>query len=293
MARSTISGLPLPHPSYRPDKSRCRDAGAKPFESCEACRAEDAKRARSLRQQAAAGSALINPAAALVLADRIDPDFRPEGAVPPTLASSSFLRKHRVRTGHIRHLGDEQGEECATFTLMPKTLVVDATGLMFVNAQDLMNGLRSDLNRAGGSAASGWVVAYLDGEFDPETCKFRLHFHGTATGEMIDVIKRLRTQKKYKRDVGENGRPLCAPPVMVKRVRTDPLGAIAYGLKSYWPARRTGPVRDGEVKRNSFVSRIPEPFLSLSLLWLHQWRLEDISLLYGVYATKTGLRVSS
>lgn len=294
MPRSSIADLPKPDPRYRPDKLACRDPGAKPFETRAQCEAEDALRAKQLRDLANARSMLIDRAAALELANKIDPARRPKGKLPPTLASSSRMRQHRIRTGNIWQFATENDEQFTTFTLMPKTPVVDPADLITLEAPRVMGSLRTDLNRAGADCASGWVIAFLHGEYESETGKFRLHYHGVATGEMIDVIDRLRDQKKYERSIGTDGAAVGSAPVLIARkALTDPGGAIAYALKSYWPCMRTGPVGDsGECKRNTFVARIPEPFHSMVLLWLHRWELKDIALLYGIYATKQGLRVS-
>lgn len=294
MARANIADLPLPDPHWRPDKPACRDLGAKPFETKAQCEAEDELRARSLREQAAVGSTLIDPLAALALANKIDPARRPKGKLPPTLSSSSRMRQHRIRTGNIWQRAEEGSEPFSTATLMPAVWKCSPEDLMSVDARNLVAGLRTDLNRAGGMEASGWAIAFLHGEFEPETEEFRLHFHLTATGGMIDVVDGLRDQKKYQRATDDNGKAKGPAPVVIAReALTDPGGAIAYTLKSYWPDMRTGAVgSDGDIKRNTFVSRIDEPFHSLALLWLDCWELKDIALLYGVYATKGCLRVS-
>jgi hypothetical protein len=294
MARASIADLPLPNSHWRPDKPGCRDPGAKPFETSAQCEAEDTLRAKQLREQADAGSTLIDPVAALTLANKIDPARRPKGKLPPSLSSSSRVRQHRIRTGNIWQRAGEGSELFTTATLMPAKWRYSPEELMGVDARNLVASLRTDWNRAGGMEASGWAIAFLHGEFEPETEKFRLHFHLTATGGMLGVIDRLRDQKKYQRAIGADGNAKGPAPVVIAReALTDPGGNIAYTLKSYWPCMRTGPVgSDGEVRRNTFVSRIPEPFHALALLWLDQWELKDISLLYGVYATKGGLRVS-
>ena len=111
---------------------------------------------------------------------------------------------------------------------------------------------------------------------------------------MIDVLDELRSRPKYassratfdgsKADVCQRLRINRKPPVPRQ---------FTYLLQSWWPSRRIGPVgEDDEVKRSRSRRRIPEPAQSQYLLWLHRWWLNDITLLFNLRVTRSGLQAS-
>ena len=68
--------------------------------------------------------------------------------------------------------------------------------------------------------------------------------------------------------------------------------ALSYRLQSYWSKTVTVNLGDNEnprMVRQSRQGRIPEPYHSLSLLWLDRWRLQDLTLLVKLGVTTKGL----
>ena len=290
MPRPNITMLTLPPRRYR------LSAKVDGFETLAEAKAEDRKRARLLRKDAAKTKSGWGAMAA-ALADRIDPDL--SSHVPVTLASNRYKRRHRRRTvGHVAWVASRRrdGRIC-NFTVIRKDWTRHTDTLDGTNLERILRQFREDLDRAKatfkrkllqrGKPAhkpwDGWIWAEIHGEHEPETDSFPIHVHGVATGDMIEVLDCLRRQRVYKRWAADGDIPPAKRPVVLSRKRFfNLLSGIAYNSKSYWPSKRLGLVKSGAVKKQRFHSRIQNPQHSHVLLFLDQWTLPQITLLYGL-----------
>lgn len=201
-----------------------------------------------------------------------------------SLASSVDMREARIRvTGELwRHYEAVGAESCALATLVPNDGLIAASNLLDFDPCSFKARLRDGLNRAGARDADGTLIAFIHGEFDGRLEAYRMHWHLMATGGMINVVDRLREQRRYQADRLNretlDGRAWA--PVHIQRGPfSNPGRALSYVLKSYWPNRTSWVGPEGDVQRFRGTRRIPEPEHSLYLLWLDLHRLEDICLL--------------
>ncbi|WP_336145571.1 hypothetical protein, partial [Klebsiella pneumoniae] len=76
---------------------------------------------------------------------------------------------------------DEVGaEKVSSFTIIPRTWELTAEEFERCKPAKLIGALRSALDESGAKGATGWIIAFLHGEWDPVGMVFRLHMHGFA-----------------------------------------------------------------------------------------------------------------
>ncbi|MDB5714182.1 MAG: hypothetical protein JWO15_1579 [Sphingomonadales bacterium] len=296
MAGLSIADLPLPDDHYRPDLSTRRLDGVINFEQIDAAYIEDKQRACLLSATAVGQNESLLQQETIDLAKRLLRNSRGD-TLSATLASASYVREPRIKVaGAVWKLHEDNPDvPVATVTLIPRGLKVPSSKLLKVDPRIICNAVKSDLNRAGGKEADGWFIGFIHGENDPGTDTDVPHMHGMVGGGMIDVVDRLRHQPKYAShrpkgsDVGE---PLCQRVRISRGPLTNLPDPITYILQSYWPARWSGDVGGGSVKRTRRKHRIPEPHHTEVLLWLDQWKLSDLCILVGLRVTKTGLKAT-
>lgn len=229
---------------------------------------------------------------------------------PPTsLASPIFMRKFRRRL--MAHLWNliyaTAADQVATVHIIPRGWARPESELAEIDPRTLMNQLRTDLNRAGGSAAGGWGAFFLHGEHEPRQGLLIPHIHGVVTGEMIGVIRTLQTAYRDDLKQGKKPRfwkylstrerdPVDGVAIRIK-VQMGPLGMmpspITYLFKFYWPSRWLGIFRSGDDNmsgRTREGRRLPEPLHAAWLRWIDNWTVDDFTLLYGVHVTPEGLQ---
>lgn len=296
MARLSIENLPSPADAFQierlqpppPDRLGRQRAT---FERSENSADEDRTRVRSLRRNSGQGE-LFRAASAKRLARKLNRHRRPR-----SLASSRWMRRMRRRVvGALWKLVREGpwdpavGTQVATFTLVPRVWEFDAPGLNSADPSAMLAWLRTELNRCGASAADGWLVAFIHGEWEPNKGVYRLHVHGVAAGGMIAVVDGLRCRPHFAAPRRDQPADVVEYRVRLSRQPLNHLPhALSYQLKAYWPERWIGPVGEhGIVKRERCGRRISEPYHSQVLLWLDQWRLSDISLLMKVRVGRQG-----
>lgn len=279
----------LPRPNRR-QRRKLRRIG---FETLYDAEREDRKRAAGLRSQLVRGCDNVNLRGAKILADKLDPDGERE-MDDRSLSSSRYSRRHRARlTWAIEaFFRENRREKCSFFTLAPRSGVTRAEALSQTDAKKIMKALLSDLNRCGAGPACGCLLAFIHGEFEPKREVFVIHVHGVAFGDMIGVVDKLRKRRKYRRVIGNDIDmvPIRRPVRMTRRPITNRLRTFSYLFKSYWPSRWRGAMKaNGKFPRSGRAQRIPEPFHSKYLLWLDQYRPQDLALMIGMKATKNGL----
>ena len=262
------------------------------FESEKRAAAEDALRARLLQTAADQFPDDIDCRAARRLSRRLN--HRERGKKPPkSLASSVYARRPRECVfSHLWQLVDSTSDNVSTFTVIKRGWEFFPQSLETADPRELLAELRSDLNRRGASDASGWLIAWIHGEYDCSNDLYRLHVHGVASGGMVDVVDRLREGRNYVSLKGA-GDGVTRRVVLSRKSLTDLPYPLTYCLKPYWPKKHVGEEgAPGEGKRNRQHLRIPEPYHTEVLLWLDRWTLADITLLVGIGVGKDGFRLT-
>lgn len=295
MSGKGIGDLPPPPTRFRPNNMpppvaplRFNGTRKAAFETRAASAEEDATRIRLLKRTANCNPALRRAARRLA-AKLQDPD----GAA--TLASSVYMRRQRINiAGKLAQLY-EAYPDARLFTVIPRGWQFRPDELGDANPAKLMAGFRSDLNRCGAVSATGFVVAFVHGEYDPGQNIYQLHMHGLADGGMLPALNRMRSRPKYKngqRGSGETLRVTQRVKIGKKAITDVPL-AMAYMVQNSWPSRWSGELGSGKVVRQRLKYRIPEPYHTQVLLWLDQWTLNNISMLFHIRVTNTGFEVKS
>lgn len=286
---SPLERLPSPSPSFDLSKRfpRLTIHGRRVgFETAEDAATEDQKR---LRCVAATCKTLKSSERehAKSLARRLGQE-----ATPKSLASARYMR-HLRRTviGATLALASQwQRKQLRFITLMSSAWEVSADNLSDFHPRKAMEQLRAQLNRAGAEHADGFLICFLDSEFEPVRRVFVFHVHGLAASGMIKVVEGLKGLEVYTKRAGVH------KPHQINRIgkRIERPEVFSYLLKSFWPSKRIGPVgNDGRVKRNRFDSRIPEPEHTRALLWLDRWRLGDFALLVKCRCGSSGITLTA
>jgi len=123
------------------------------------------------------------------LAEKLD--YTKHGAeCPQTLASCGYMRDQRIRVvgGMWKLSKSSEFGAPSVFTAIARGLEIPGKALNSINPQSICAAFRSDLNRSGAVEANGYLIAFLDGEYEPNTDVWRLHFHGLVAGEMRHVM---------------------------------------------------------------------------------------------------------
>lgn len=267
------------------------------FETSDVCRAEDDKRRNWMLFAHRRFPEVIDEAAAM----NFFVDFQ-EAAIdhnmPISLASREYMRRLRdLVCSDIWRMIDGYGDKLieksvGSFTIVPRTWEIKAGELADVDPRLLIKALRTALYERGAAEKNGWIIAFIHGEYDPVAKVYRIHVHGLAMGEMIQAVDGLRNLPNYQtQKLVEDGKP--NPVYRRVRINRKPLtnlpDPITYLLQSFWPSRAVVISDDGKRIRARQKSRIPEPYHSEVLLWLHRWRLADLTLMIGLRAGVNGL----
>jgi len=197
-----------------------------------------------------------------------------------TPASSLYMRDWRLRAvGWLWLLQDDPvNAPVTTAHILPTSWIVPAQDLMLANPNELLECFRADLNRNGAVDADGFLFAALHGEYNPHDECFHLHLHCVVSMGMIEVVEKLRKIERGRLQKTPNLNKQ-RPPI---RIDSFPLynlpEPISYCCKSYWQMKGYDDPLSGELKRGK-GRRIPEPWHSLYLTWLDQWKLEELTLM--------------
>lgn len=270
-------------PAYAPESD---------FETLAAVKKEDVIRATSLRRYALRDRR--NAAAACKLARRLARC----SSHPRSLASCAYMRQVRRRiVAHLWRLIYQHPElPVSTVTIVARGWAIKQGILPSLRPKRLMEQLRTDLNYVGANSANGWGFFFLHGEYEPANGRYLPHLHGVVVGELIDAIEALSTRKKYRSTKRRD--PIDGVGQRI-RISRKPLSnmprPLTYLVKSYWPSRRigtVGQVGEANIGRTRRGMRIPEPGHATWLQWMHQWRLSDFALLYGIKVTAQGFQAN-
>lgn len=286
--------LPRPWPGFDPACDTRRADGLNDFESLDACKIEDARSARALRRtQNRLAFELHDHAERLAQKLRRAVDQR--GKIPATLASRIYARRvRRQLVGALWPLAEDPAQSPVVFVNMVRTnMWVPADELLSVNPVLLKKRFINDFNRAGVTAAKGWLIGTLDAEFDSERGGYEYHTGLIAAGEKVAALDRLRDRRSYKR-----GRHAPHEVGMREFDRIEIHGdlhslpdPLTYAAKMrVWNVRSYPSNVTGYRERSHFVSRIPEPHHSHWLLWMDKLSLSDLLIAQGLEANREGFR---
>ena len=196
-----------------------------------------------------------------------------------SLASSIAMRGIRLEVlGKVLQVLEPYDDsELSTFTIINKQWRVTPKQLLYLKASTIRGQLRTHLCRAGVLKIPGPLIAYLHGEFEPNSGAFVLHFHGVTTSEKARALDALKADasgaRKWGYDKTATGAAAIRRDVVCDRARQ-----VSYTLKSFWP-QRTVRLVDDMPKRDRSVHRIDDPHHLQVLLWLDRHKLTDICLL--------------
>lgn len=221
------------------------------------------------------------------LADRLATEEALVPKSPPmTMASSRWMRRVRNRVVAYlwKFLGESPGPQ-AFVTLIPPDSDIPEDALMGFDPAQFLERLRGSLNRAGAGSASGSMWCVLEAEYQMDSCAFRFHFHAIVTGDMVQVVRRLRKQRAYRSNASlPSGRaPSPKRRLQVKSPLYDLPRPLSYTLKDGWNGRWVDP----EGKRGP-RRELRGKAAALALLWLDQHQLSDLTLMMGMRANQRG-----
>lgn len=261
------------------------------LETLEAALKEDGHRVDGLRQRGTKPPQLWE--ACEELANRICQ----RRIVPETLASKRYMRIKRsyVTAEMLELLGMVPNERVYLVTLIPVGLALTIDELMHMDPQVPKQQLRVMLGRCGANpGVAGWACGYLDGEYNPVTGLFQLHWHLIVTGDLIEAFEQLKQRTAYK----SVKRVADSPDGVATRVHIrevdDPLNpqVITYAFKGSWYARSRGEAGGNGDQADRLVgrrTRIPEPYHSQWLLWMDKWAFHHMLIMTNLRLGKGGL----
>lgn len=286
MSRRNVTDLPWPSAGYVPG-----DLAGSRFETCAAATAEDRLRASCL------GSTPLNSPArrtkAITLAQTLSIGIDDKECFPETMASARYMRDQRQRIGGALWKLVDAAERHSTFTLLPRDGVLARKKLDECNPKQMKQELRSALYRAGAGTASGWLFAGIHGDYDERSQAWQLEWHGSATGDMIEVVDALRKQRRYQPDLrtapGALGLPNQRPIVVSRQPVTDLETTLPYAFQSFWACRSGVELPTGQVTRERRKHRLPELEHCRWLCWIDRQHLMDMTLLVHLRVTSSGL----
>ena len=195
-------------------------------------------------------------------------------------ANPLFFRQEKLRIiPQVLRLAERPDYgQIAVATLIGRGMKLSPDEMMRTDASDLKGQLRINLNVCGAANADGWLLSMLHGAFCNTERVFYLHQHLVGDyGMMADVLA-VRDRHKYR------PRRHDADPDVFQRVRisrkpiTDMARALTYIMQGFWPCRWVGTTGDATLTRLSRRRRIPEPYHSQWLLWMHKQKLTDLLL---------------
>lgn len=298
MARLGIHQLRRPPKKYRPDLAQ-PPPGKKHFETRADARREEELRRKALRK---AARGLLRRASNVQTANDLARRLNGRGD-HPSMASPVCMREQRIRIiGHLHRLIKmTAGSSERLFDIIPRGWRVRRRDLLRFNVRARLSAFRSALNRERtalrrenarvgrpNNPDAGWLIMFVHGDWDVRAERYQLHVHGVASGEMVEVVRRLGTRRNFKS--AHTGEESAWSRVIVKaQAPTDLPYPLTYRLKSYWLATPSYVNAEGRVRRSPQQRRLVEPQHTQVLFWMDQWRLQDICLMMGIQVTRKGL----
>lgn len=285
--RKGLRGLPTVPRRWRPDRAKACQ-GKYAMESRAKAKAEDCGRGKASEKALAEDKDGLLPAREV---RRLTNSFKcrtSKKRCDPSLASMVSMRRTRVMiAGWLWKLfRQRRWGRAATVHIAPASWEIPFAELLDIDPRRLLAELRAALYRDGAAKADGYLILFLDGEFDPTRLVFRLHVHGQGAGGMLAAADRLRFRKNF-----ESHKPDPARVVIRFDVGRLPR-CLTYLLKPDWFAVWRGIKKDG-TKGKSRKRRIKEPYGTLFRVWLNRWTIDDICLRIHLTVGAQGFVVTS
>ncbi|MER8569067.1 hypothetical protein NKH85_24935 [Mesorhizobium sp. M0924] len=252
------------------ERSSSAEFGAKAgtFETRGQVRCEDGVRQAALLRACADPSALLSAKAA-ELARRLKPPKRAGTVVDSFASAKSFRVFRRIFAGHVLDLVAQVPKPISLYTIVTAEWRIKGCELLKMRPKLLLEQFRAQLNRRGLGKLSGWLVASVHGDFDPDTGTFQIHLHVIAVGDVRFAIEQLRASPRYK--PGEIKRPI------LRRNASDLKRRVPYYVgQLFWPMRV--PLSGGG---RSPRRRLPPTQLVDWLLWMDKQSFGDLVWLHG------------
>ncbi len=266
----------------RPSRDATTGVALASFESIEACQAEDRYWAAALSEFDCSALPSVPECEAGELAALLDSIADPNRTTPTQscLASSLYLRDRRIgilgATLDLVHAHPEL--DCAWVSAHHPCLCFD----QHENWSGVIGEARTRLHRqlevSGATTAPGFLIGFLNGNFDPRTEKFRLEYRGIAAG---DKLKSLRQPQP----VVPNRRPLRGMRIDVHEITDLPMQISR--MLPHSARERVPSVIDGGVP----AKRMRQPYHTIYLIWLAGYRLADLTVIDGAFYWNGGLRM--
>jgi hypothetical protein len=186
--------------------------------------------------------------------------------------------------------------DARTFTLIPRGGDISAARLWAFNPVKFLEAIRADINRKLGKERDGFLILFLDAEFDAESEVYSFHVHGLAAGTLLEAVRNLKPRKHMRKGKRPSNKYRSDEKVHKRvKVRRKPLtnlpDPLTYLCKPFWSLKWKGAVGSGMVKRKNGKARIPEPFHTQLLVWLDRYSISDISLMMRMRVTDKGFMV--
>lgn len=288
MGRLKFVDVPMPAKAFRLDGNKAKHKNFGEFESEEAARLEDKRRAKSLKKArvhfSGKSAKKVKRLEKKLLSD--------EG--PKSLASSRHMRDVRLRIcGQLWKMFEmKQPKSLRFFTLIPRHWEIASGHLQNFCPERALRNFRRILNLYGANTAKGFFYAAIHGSFDPMSKKYQLHLHGLASGKMVDVLERLRQTTNLNSTKGDLEAENVRQRISVSRKRIDNIPrTVSYTLKTYWPSRIGKAQANGQSVPTG-KRRIPDPYHAEYLLWLDCQEAHNLILTIGLSASRQGYRIS-
>src|SRR5262249_25517726 len=142
--------------------------------------------------------------------------------------------------------------------------------------RQVKNQFRTHLYRAEVTTATGYIFAYLHGEFEPISGEYQLHFHGVCADEKLKALEKLRNTQGCMRT------NTIFRPIVINHIR-DRVRQLSYIVQSFWPEKARILLDHGDIGRRVRTKRrVREPHQTLYLLWLHRQSVNHMCLLNGL-----------
>lgn len=198
-------------------------------------------------------------------------------STPDTLASSRSMRLSRcdIVGALLDFLSDLDDERLRTVVVINKEWRYPTGRLHEVGAATIKQSFRTHLNRAGVSGLPGFIIGFLEGEFERTDGVYQLHYHLVTTRKKAKALK-----DSLRGEWGYVETPTGAAPIHRRRVQ-DREKQISYLFKAFWRERSVFET-EGTSKRGRESRRIVGEQNAEHLLWLHESNLTDLMILNKV-----------
>ena len=184
-----------------------------------------------------------------------------------------YVRSRRIGVlGSILDLvRDHPGLDFAWITASHPTLCFDQKERWSDVCRLAHDRLQQDLERSRAIGVPGFVIACLNGYFDPGMKKFRVEYRGIVAGEKL---KRIRAAA----NLDQNGERLRSRIHIVVHQIKDLQQQIAGVMPNFLP--ELVPLRTNSL---SNIKRMRQPYHSIYLMWLDQQSLADMWVINGAF----------